>query len=226
MVNLQERFESYQKNVTPEFLKFLAETVNVSESDLKFLGIGFDTYEQAVVFADCAPTGEITNLIRWFRGNERRSLVADEGRIIHILTESVPGYIKAKVTENLLHHPHASFVAKQVLKEIWTGIDGKPTLDYYEDSYWEWRNDHYCRLKPDILNSKLLAYLKDKYYLEKKDVQGGIIVACRKYICTKYQLRQVRWCLKHEVLDRNNLQEKQKKVEEHTQQLVLERVVG
>ena len=203
---LNERFKEYESNVTPKLLALLAEATGVSENDLKALGVGFCIDEQAVIFANHAPNGETADLIRWFNDDKKRSLVADE-KLIYIKTEDVPRYIKAKLAGNFLQHSHASLIAEQWIKDCWTGTDGKLTLKYYEDSYWEWKGDAYYRLKPDVLNSKLWGYLDGKICIEQKWLQDDWFITCRVYVPTKYKLRQIRWALKHEVSDQNNAKE-------------------
>lgn len=211
MVSLKERFKEYRRNVTPELLTLLVEATGVSEDDLKAFGIGFDTHEQAVIFADRAPDGEVANLIRWFNNDKKESLIIDE-KLIYIKTKDVPRYIRAKLAGNFLYHSHASYIAKQWLDEKWTGTDGELLLDYYEDSYWMWKDDAYYRLRLDALNGKLWNYLSGKAYIEQKWLQGGQFIVCGIYVPSKYKLRQIRWTLKHEVIYLNNTQKGRREI--------------
>ena len=208
MVDLQKRFKEYETNVTPKLLTLLAEATGVSESDLKTFGVGFCVNEHAVIFANRAPDGEVADLIRWFNDDKKTSLIADE-ELIYIKTEDVPRYIRAKLAGNFLHHSHASFIAIQWLEDCWTGIDGKLTLSHDQNSYLEYRDGRWYKLKLDILNSKLWDYLTDKTYIEQRWLRDGQFIVCRVYVPTKYRLRQIRWTLRHEVTRINNLRAKE-----------------
>ncbi len=207
MTDLSKRFEGYRKNVGPELLKLLTEATGVSESDLEKLSVGFDIDETAVVFAERAPDGRIISLIRWFDDSEKRSLIADEHELIYITTTDVPEYIRTMLTGNLLQHPHVSFIAKQWLNEKCTGVNGKLTLAHDRSSFLEYKNDHWCELKVNILNDRLWAYLKGKNYIDKRIIQGDWFVTARQYVPTKYKIRQVRWCLKMSLIRTSNTQE-------------------
>ena len=187
MVNLEHRFDTFRTNVTKEFLKLLVEATGVSEDDLKTLDVGFDVQEQAVIFADRGPNGRIINLVRWFRDDTKRSLVADENELVYIMTKDVPQYIKAKIAGDLLWCVHAPSIAEQFIEEFWIDENGRLNHSYYT---------YYRR---DMTNNMLWDWLKDKDYIEKKLIRGDLFTVCRQYKPTIAKIKSIRWNLRFEV---------------------------
>lgn len=89
----------------------------------------------------------------------------------------------------------ATYIVRQWLKDCWMGTDGEPILDYYENSYWVWMFAAYHKLKTNILNGKLLAYLAQQH----ND-------------CTELEIKQIKQILKQEVIRINNLREEAKEI--------------
>ena len=210
-VSLEEQFELYQTDATPELLKLLADEFGVSEDDLKTLGIGFCTHELAVIFADRDANGDIIGLIRWFRDDKKRSLAVEKINPSYILNNDVSKYIEARITGNLLNGSRASLIVKQWLEKQCAGKNNKPALWYGQDSFWEYRSNQWYRLEKSVLNNMLYAYLKDRNYIERRSVKGDVFITCRQYNPSKHKLRNILWVLKCEVIALHDF----KMIEEH-----------
>ncbi len=198
MVELEQRFDKYRSNVNPKLLEYLAKATGVNENDLEKLNVGFDTDEQAIIFTERDPNGRTIYLVRWFRDDAKRSLIADENELVYILNKDISRYVKAKIAGNLLWHPHASSIAKQWIKEHWIGENGKLSAGYYRF------------FRQDVLNNMLWNWLKDRNYIDKRWIQDPFpgsepeeevlqIAICRRYKPTTAKIKNIRWCLKFEV---------------------------